>query len=93
MCHYYNYYFAHTAGGRMIGAQVSKTALEGWMGDFYKWEGNVKELLNGAREKMNGMAAEWSREEKDVCLAETTNTFQYSGSLLRLIVGGGDGGH
>lgn len=22
MCHYYNYYFAHTAGGRMIGSKV-----------------------------------------------------------------------
>lgn len=26
ICHYYNYYFAHTAGGRMIGKKVS---LEG----------------------------------------------------------------
>lgn len=24
MCHYYNHYFAHTAGGRMIGRKVSE---------------------------------------------------------------------
>lgn len=24
ICHYYNHYFAHTAGGRMIGAKVSQ---------------------------------------------------------------------
>lgn len=87
MCHYYNYYFAHTAGGRMIGAQVSKAALDMWMGDFYKWDGEVKQLLNGAREKMNAIAEGWTREEKDACLEETMNTFKYSGSLLRLITG------
>lgn len=25
ICHYYNYYFAHTAGGRMIGKKVGQT--------------------------------------------------------------------
>lgn len=24
MCHYYNHYFAHTAGGRMIGRKVAE---------------------------------------------------------------------
>jgi len=27
ICHYYNYYFAHTAGGRMIGAKVQLLPL------------------------------------------------------------------
>lgn len=31
----------------MIGVQVSKAALDGWSGDFYAWEGDVKELLAG----------------------------------------------
>lgn len=26
ICHYYNYYFAHTAGGRMIGSKVRPAA-------------------------------------------------------------------
>jgi heme oxygenase len=85
MCHYYNFYFAHTAGGRMIGAQVSKGALDMWMGDFYKWEGDVKGLLNAVRGKLNVVADGWSREEKDACLEETMRTFSSSGSLLRLI--------
>jgi len=88
ICHFYNFYFAHTAGGRMIGAQVSKAALEGWVGDFYKWDGDVKELLGAVRNSMNEMAEGWSREEKDACLQETPNTFKSSGSLLRLIAGG-----
>ena len=25
ICHFYNFYFAHTAGGRMIGKQVSQS--------------------------------------------------------------------
>jgi hypothetical protein len=36
MCHYYNWYFAHTAGGRMIGKQISKLLLEGKTLEFYK---------------------------------------------------------
>ena len=49
MCHYYNFYFAHTAGGRMIGQKVSQMALEGWMGAFYQWEGDVKVRGGGCR--------------------------------------------
>lgn len=85
LCHYYNFYFAHTAGGRMIGAQVSKLALDMWMGDFYKWDGEVKDLVASVREKLNEVADSWSRDEKDSCLRETPRTFSYSGTLLREI--------
>jgi heme oxygenase len=90
-CHFYNFYFAHTAGGRMIGAQVAKACLEGWVGDFYKWDGDVKAMLNEVRARLNEAAEGWSREEKDACLNETPATFGASGELLRLI--GGGGGH
>ena len=36
MCHYYNHYFAHTAGGRMIGKQMSSLLLGGKTLEFYK---------------------------------------------------------
>ena len=36
VCHYYNHYFAHTAGGRMIGKQMSKLLLGGKTLEFYK---------------------------------------------------------
>jgi hypothetical protein len=36
MCHYYNYYFAHTAGGRMIGKQMSALLLDKKTLEFYK---------------------------------------------------------
>jgi Heme oxygenase len=36
MCHYYNFYFAHTAGGRMIGKQMSALLLEKKTLEFYK---------------------------------------------------------
>eukprot|EP00985_Skeletonema_marinoi_P007871 scaffold3516_cov105-Skeletonema_marinoi.AAC.1 len=41
MCHYYNFYFAHLAGGRMIGKQMSKLLLDGEALEFYKWGENV----------------------------------------------------
>ncbi|CAM9800340.1 unnamed protein product, partial [Phaeothamnion confervicola] len=52
---------------------------------FYKWEGDVRQLLDAVRIKIDAMAAAWSREEKDECLRETTNTFRYGGSLLKAI--------
>lgn len=36
ICHYYNFYFAHTAGGRMIGKQMSKLLLDSRTLEFYK---------------------------------------------------------
>lgn len=36
MCHYYNFVFAHLAGGRMIGKQMSKMLLDGETLEFYK---------------------------------------------------------
>ena len=41
MCHYYNYYFAHLAGGRMIGKQMSKLLLDGETLEFYKVSGEI----------------------------------------------------
>merc|ERR1711904_197867 len=37
ICHYYNTYFAHTAGGRMIGKAVSDRILDGRKLDFYHY--------------------------------------------------------
>lgn len=36
MCHYYNFYFAHTAGGRMIGKQMASLLLDKKTLEFYK---------------------------------------------------------
>ncbi len=36
MCHWYNYYFAHTAGGRMIGKQMAALLLDKKTLEFYK---------------------------------------------------------
>jgi heme oxygenase len=85
VCHYYNYYFAHTAGGRMIGKQVSEAALDGWMGKFYQWEGTVSVLLNGVRDILNEMAEDWNEEEKRASMEETPETFKMAGSLMRLM--------
>jgi heme oxygenase (biliverdin-producing, ferredoxin) len=36
VCHYYNFYFAHTAGGRMIGKRMSALLLDRKTLEFYK---------------------------------------------------------
>eukprot|EP00267_Zea_mays_P053206 XP_020406319.1 heme oxygenase 1, chloroplastic-like [Zea mays] len=85
ICHFYNMYFAHTAGGRMIGKKVSKKILNNKELEFYKWEGNLSQLLQNVRNKLNQVASSWSWEEKDHCLEETEKSFSYSGGLLRHI--------
>ena len=86
MCHYYNVYFAHTAGGLMIGKKVSDICLDGKTLEFYKWrEGNVREFLNVVKENINVVAESWSDVERKECLEETPVCFQRAGQLLRLI--------
>ncbi|KAF5747064.1 hypothetical protein HS088_TW06G01242 [Tripterygium wilfordii] len=53
LCHFYNIYFSHIAGGQVITRQVSKKILEGRELEFCKWEGDVEESLKGVREKLN----------------------------------------
>ncbi|KAG8075370.1 hypothetical protein GUJ93_ZPchr0006g41615 [Zizania palustris] len=85
ICHFYNVYFAHSAGGRMIGKKVSEKILNKKELEFYKWEGNLSQLLQNVRNKLNQVASSWSRGEKDHCLEETEKSFKYSGGLLRHI--------
>ena len=82
MCHYYNHYFAHTAGGRMIGKKMGDTLLEGKVLSFYKWEGDVKIFMDETRKKIDAMAATWTEAERKECLEETMNTFKYGSSLM-----------
>ncbi|KAJ3694214.1 hypothetical protein LUZ60_009694 [Juncus effusus] len=86
ICHFYNVYFAHSAGGRMIGKKVAEMILNKKELEFYKWEGNLAQLLQNVRNKLNDVASNWTREEKDHCLEETEKSFKYSGEILRLIL-------
>mmetsp|Transcript_17093 Transcript_17093/g.49539 ORF Transcript_17093/g.49539 Transcript_17093/m.49539 type:complete len:251 (+) Transcript_17093:29-781(+) len=81
-CHFYNYYFAHTAGGRMIGKQMSDMLLDGRVLNFYKWDGDVKEMLDAARREIDAMAAAWSDAEREECLAETAASFKGGGGPM-----------
>ncbi|KAG6589852.1 Heme oxygenase 1, chloroplastic, partial [Cucurbita argyrosperma subsp. sororia] len=89
ICHFYNMYFAHTAGGRMIGRKVAEKILNNKELEFYKWEGDLSQLLENVREKLNKVAESWSREEKNHCLEETEKSFKHSGEILHLIFSNG----
>lgn len=86
ICHFYNVYFAHTAGGRMIGKKVAEKLLNKKELEFYKWDGDLRQLLQNVRDKLNKVAENWTREEKNHCLEETEKSFKYSGDILRLIL-------
>lgn len=88
MCHYYNFYFAHTAGGRMIGKQMSKLLLEGKTLDFYKWDGDLNELKAKVKGEIEAMAAQWSDCERQECVDATAAAFQGGGAINGYLSGG-----
>lgn len=83
LCHWYNYYFAHSAGGRMIGRMMQDKLFDGHQFAFYEWEGDVKQILGPVRKTIDEVAAEWSRDLKDECIKETGLAFGYSGTILQ----------
>ncbi|KAL1539219.1 putative inactive heme oxygenase 2, chloroplastic, variant 3 [Salvia divinorum] len=92
LCHFYNIYFSHVAGGQVISRkiqnryQVSDMLFDGRELEIYKWDGDAEELLRGVREKLNALGEHWSRDEKNRCLRETTKAFRFLGQIVRLII-------
>ena len=85
ICHYYNFFFAHTAGGRMIGSKVGQMLEIERDLSFYKWEGDVASLLDQVRVKINVLAENWDEEQKKHCLQETESSFKFSGKIMECI--------
>jgi len=88
MCHYYNFYFAHTAGGRMIGKQMAALLLDRKTLEFYKWDGDLNEIKDREKGKIEDMAAEWGPEERKRCTDETAAAFRGGGALNSYLAGG-----
>ena len=88
LCHYYNFYFAHTAGGRMIGKQMAALLLDKKTLEFYKWDGDLNEIKARVKGDIEDMVAKWSREEKDRCVGETAGAFRGGGALNSHLSGG-----
>lgn len=88
MCHYYNFYFAHTAGGRMIGKQMSSLLLNKKTLEFYKWDGDLNKIKDKVKNDIEEMVAKWSREEKDRCVEETAAAFRGGGAVNSYLSGG-----
>ena len=90
ICHYYNHYFAHTAGGRMMGRKLAEALLQGKTLAFYQWEGDVKELLEAVRRSIDQLAQGWGPEERRACMEETQACFDFGGSLMSYMKAPGD---
>ncbi|KAM3383416.1 hypothetical protein P3S68_008991 [Capsicum galapagoense] len=53
--------------------------------EFYKWDGDLSLLLQNVRDKLNKVAENWTRNEKNHCLEEIEKSFKFSGAILRLL--------
>ncbi|PPD66335.1 hypothetical protein GOBAR_DD36793 [Gossypium barbadense] len=70
----------------MIGKKVAQQILNNRELEFYKWDGDLSQLLQNVRDKLNKVAESWTRDEKNHCLEETEKSFKHSGEILRLIL-------
>ncbi|XP_071728674.1 heme oxygenase 1, chloroplastic-like [Rutidosis leptorrhynchoides] len=84
ICHLYVIYFGQTAGGRMIGRKVAAKLLNGKELEFYKWDGDITITLQYFREKLNKVAQNWTRDEKDHCLDEIEISFKFNRDIFHL---------
>lgn len=88
VCHYYNFYYAHLAGGRMIGKQMSKLLLDGETLEFYKWDEDVNELKAKGKDQIEQLARPWTRKQRDECVDATAAAFRGGGALNGYLYGG-----
>ncbi|MBA0765597.1 hypothetical protein Gotri_014765 [Gossypium trilobum] len=86
ICHFYNIYFANTAGGRIIAKKVAEKILDSRELELYKWDGELSQLLQNVRDKLNKVAENWSREDKNRCLGETEISFKFYREIVRLML-------
>ncbi|MGK3736601.1 MAG: heme oxygenase [Bacillariaceae sp.] len=93
ICHYYNFYFAHTAGGRMIGKKMSSLLLNKKTLEFYNWDGDLNKIKESVKADIEAIVAEWSKEEKKRCTDETAAAFKGGGGLNSYLSGGGQSPH
>ncbi|GMI92796.1 hypothetical protein HRI_002948900 [Hibiscus trionum] len=88
ICHFYNVYFANSAGGRIISKKVTKEILDNKELEFYKWDGDLSHLLQSMRDKLNRVSENWSRDDKNRCLEETQKSFQFYRDIPEIICRG-----
>jgi len=81
MCHYYNFYFAHTAGGRMIGKSMAKSLLDNKTLEFYKWDGSISKIKKQVKINIEELVKTWTQEQKDQCVSGTAAAFTGGGGL------------
>ncbi len=90
VCHYYNTYFAHTAGGRMIGKAVADKILDGRKLDFYHdYPGAISKLTTPVKGAIEDLSNSWSEEERGRCVEQTPSAFKYAGMVMRQITAEG----
>ncbi|PHT73472.1 hypothetical protein T459_24257 [Capsicum annuum] len=65
-----------------LAQEVAEKILDKKELEFYKWDGELSLLLQNVIDKLNKVAENWTREEKNHCLEETEKSFEFSGAIL-----------
>lgn len=55
--------------------------------EFYKWDGDLNKIKDAVKADIEDMAASWSKDERDECVAATPYTFRYAGAINKYLSG------
>lgn len=58
-----------------------------------QWDGDLNEIKETVKTRIEEMAASWSREEKDLCVDATAAAFMGGGGINSYLSGGRGGHH
>ncbi|KAF8821644.1 putative Heme oxygenase 1, chloroplastic [Cardiosporidium cionae] len=83
--HYYNIYFAHGAGGRLIGKEISKRLLEGYNLKFYILKEDTNLIKEDVKTRIDALASKWTPEEEEDCLDGIPDCFKFGQELLKYL--------
>jgi len=86
ICHFYNFSFAHLAGGRMIGKKMSSLLLNNRTLQFYKYGEDLPQLKSRTKSIIESIAATWTEKEKQRCAEATAAAFKGGGAINSYIL-------
>ena len=70
-----------------LDAQVADAVLSGEFRRlaFYRYDSNLKQLVDDFKASINSVALDWTREEKEMALAQSVESFKVRRPLLHIL--------
>ena len=87
----YNFFLSFASDRMIATIYTCQTPQPQLASSFSQWDGDLNEIKARVKESIEDMAAQWSQEEKDQCVAGTADAFKYGGGINAYLSGGRSG--